>query len=261
MAFRVNKTVSWNAGGDTPNKYEFGIDAYLTVEDLINNVAVININGTVTVTNYPTNSRNSWKASDFAVLVPGDVDVDSHPFVYGTAYYQYAIPFLPDPQNGDVDKVILEFRGDTWASDPVNNNNRSSLWMQVQSLVLDQYDQEGTQTFPINYSYSVTVPQTGNAPVLMWESSGASSSGDYSWMDPEVWATWFDLDYRPGAINDNGTWKSHNRSGGTCHILSNTTGPVFTEMRTVGAPTAMGNSPSLYHDNKWYNMARIGLGG
>lgn len=68
-------------------------------------------------------------------------------------------------------------------------------------------------------------------------------------------------DYRPGAVYDNSVWQSHNRVGGTCHVLSNTTGPVFTEMRTLGAPTSLGNPPSLYHDNKWYNMAKIGLGG
>lgn len=75
-----------------------------------------------------------------------------------------------------------------------------------------------------------------------------------------LYAVWR-KDYRPGAVLSNGEWLSHNRVGGTCHVLSNTTGPVYTEMRTIGAPTAMGNPPSVYHDGKWYNMARIGLGG
>lgn len=258
MSFRVAKTVSWQAGEGTPIKYTFEIDALLRVESFLNNIAVLNLSGTVSVTNYPTNSRNSWAASDFAVLVPGDVDVHNHPFVYGNSYYEHTIPFLPDPQNIDVSKLILQFRGDTWISDPNNNNNRSSLWMDVQGLVLDQYDQSGTSTFSINLSFEVPISTTGDTVLLAWESSGADSSTDYSWMDPEVWATWFDLDYRPGAILDTNVWRSHNRSGGTCHVLSNTTGPVFTEMRTVGAPTGMGNPPSVLHDNKWYNMSRIG---
>lgn len=64
-------------------------------------------------------------------------------------------------------------------------------------------------------------------------------------------------DYRPGAILDgSGVWQSHNRSGGEAHIL--TGGGNWSEMRTLGAPSAMGNPPSIRKNNAWYNMAKLG---
>lgn len=62
-------------------------------------------------------------------------------------------------------------------------------------------------------------------------------------------------DYRPGATNDNSVWQSHNRPTGNSHVYD---GTKFIEMRTIGAPTEMGMPPSILHDNKWYNMAKIG---
>lgn len=258
MAFHINKTVEWKAGEGTPVKYSFNLDADVSVVSFVSQVATISVVGTVTATNHPNNSRNSFAASDFAVLVPGDVDISAHPFINGVSYYEQALPFLPDPQNGDTAKMLVQFRGDTWISDPNNNANRVSLWTQNAGNVLNQYDQEGSNQFSINATFTITINTSGDTPILAWDSSGANNSTDYSWLDRQVWATWFDLDYRPGAILDTNVWRSHNRSGGTCHVLSNTTGPVFTEMRTIGAPTAMGNPPSVFHDNKWYNMARIG---
>lgn len=264
MSFRVNKTVSWQAGEGTPIKYTFAIDAILRVEDILPNEVILNLNGTITITNHPTNSRNTWAASDFAVLIGGNTNVTTHPFVYGTSYYEHVIPFLPDPQNSDIDSILVEFRGDTWASDPNNNNNRSSLWMQIQGLVLDQYSQEGTSTFSINISYSVPVPSSGDTIILAWASSGANSSTDYSWQDPETWATWVDLDYRPGATLDTNTsiWKSHNRTNGACHVLPNSTGTNWHECRTAGGDVgAQGNPPLILHAanaNSWYNQKRIG---
>ena len=255
MAFHVGRYVSWQAGPGTPVKYTFSFDADLMVEDVIDDTAVININGTVSFTNHPTNSRNSWAASDFAVLTPGNIDVSTHPFVQGTSYYQQPIPFLPDPQNTDQSKILVQFRGDTWVSDPVDNNNRSSLYILIQGLVANQEDQEITRTFPINISYEIPVPSSGDTPVLAWITSGADNSTTYGWMNRQVWATWFDLDYRPGAVADT-IWKSHNRATGKCHVYN---GSKFLELRTAGAPSAMGNPPSIYHDNKWYNGARIGV--
>lgn len=255
MSFRVNQTAVWRAGPGTPEKYIFSIDANLSVVSFVNQVATLSLVGTVTVTNHPTNSQNSWAASDFAILVPGNVDISSHPFVYGTSYYQQGLPFLPDPQNGDAAKMLIEFRGDTWRSDPVNSNNRVSLWVQSAGNVLSQYDQDGSRQFGINLTFSMPINTSGDTVILAWDSSGANSSTDYSWLNRQVWASWFDLDYRPHAVFDNSKWLSHNRSGGTCHILS---GGTWHELRTVGAPTAMGNPPSIYHNNKWYNGARIG---
>lgn len=62
-------------------------------------------------------------------------------------------------------------------------------------------------------------------------------------------------DYRPGCVFSNGVWLSHNRNGGTCHVLSNNS---WREMRTVGGPTAMGDVPAVYQNGKFYNMNQIG---
>lgn len=72
-----------------------------------------------------------------------------------------------------------------------------------------------------------------------------------------LYAVWR-MDYRPGAVLSNGQWLSHNRTGGTAHVLD---GGRWNEMRTIGGPTAMGNPPSVYKNGKWYNMNRIGKGG
>lgn len=259
MAFHINKYVQWQAGPSTPVKYAFSLDADVNVESFTSSVATISVVGTATVTNHPTNSQNSFAASDFAVLIPGNVDVtNDHPFVHGVSYYEHAIPYLPDPQNGDADKMLVEFRGDTWRNDPNDPSNKSSLWINGSGVVLNQYSLEGSSQFPINVTFNIPINHSGDTVILAWDSSGANDSTDYGWMDRQIWVTWFDLDYRPGAIMDT-SWQSHNRSGGTCHIVTNATGPVYTEMRTVGAPTDMGNPPSAYHDNKWYNQLRIGV--
>lgn len=256
MAFHVDRTVHWRAGEGTPIKYTFTLNADINVESFVNNVATISVIGTATVTNHPYNSRNSFAASDFAVLVPGNVDISSHPFIGGTSYYQNALPFLPDPQNGDADAMIVQFRGDTWASDPVNNLNRVSLWLKPNGLVLDKFDQESSNQFVVNTSFTIPISTSGDTPILAWDTSGCSSSTSYSWLTRQVWASWFDLDYRPGAILDNSQWLSHNRSSGTCHILD---GTKWTEMRTLGAPTDMGEPPSFFRNNKWYNGMKVGL--
>ena len=254
MAYRVIKSVAWRAGEGTPIKYQFDVDASLSVVSFINQVATVNLAGSVTVHTHPYNSQNSYAASDFSVLVPVNVDPTSHPFITGVSYYEQALPFLPDPQNGDTQKMLIQFRGDTWRSDPVNNRNRTSLWIKAWGLVMNQFDQEGSNQFNINETFEVPINASGNTPILVWDSSGAGPN-DYSWMNRDVWASWFDLDYRPGAILNSG-WKSHNRSGGVCHIL---TSGGWNEMRTVGAPTAIGDPPSIYHGGKWYNGARIGV--
>ena len=257
MAFRVNRTISWNAGAGTPDKYQFNLDVEISVVSITNNIATISMVGTYGVQNNPTNSRNSFAASDFAALSKGDVDPWNYPFTSGTSYYEAALPFATNAPQSVVDGILIEFRGDTWRSDPVNSNNKSSLYSRPSGVVLNAYDGSTYQSFSINTTFTVDVSGGGNVPILTWVTSGANSSTDYSWLEHEVWASWFDLDYRPHAVlNNNDEWLSHNRNGGTCHILAN---GVWNELRTIGAPTAMGNPPSVYHNNKWYNGARIGL--
>lgn len=264
MAFRVEKTISWQAGPGTPIKYTFDLDVNISVVSISGGIATIRMVGDFGVQNYPTNSRNSFAASDFAVLSGGNADPWNYPFVSGTSYYQESLPFVPSAPQSVMDNVLVEFRGDTWISDPVNSNNRSTLYSKPGGVVLNTYDGSTYQTFSINTTFTVDISGGGNTPILTWVTSGASSSTSYTWLQHQVWATWFDLDYRPGAtLNTNtGIWRSHNRVNGACHVLPNTTGNNWHECRTVGGDAgAQGNPPLVLHAanaNSWYNQKRLG---
>ena len=71
-------------------------------------------------------------------------------------------------------------------------------------------------------------------------------------------------DYRPGAALDTNTsvWKSHNRTNGACHVLSNVGSMTWQECRTVdGDDGGQGNPPLILHAanaNSWYNQKRLG---
>ena len=159
---------------------------------------------------------------------------------------------------------LLEFRGDTWISDPNDNNNRSTLYDKPNGVVLNTYNGSAYQSFNINTTFTVDISGGGDVPLLTWVTSGANNSTSYSWLQHQVWASWFDLDYRPGASLDTNTsvWKSHNRANGACHVLSNTSNMTWQECRTVGGDSgAQGNPPLMLHAadaNSWYNQRRIG---
>lgn len=264
MAFRVNRTVSWQAGPGTPIKYTFDLDVTISIASISGTTATIRVVGTYGVQNNPTNSRNSFAASDFAILAEGDSDPWSYPFTPGTYYYESPLPFATNAPQSVIDGILIEFRGDTWISDPDNNNNRSSLYDKPNGGVLSFYDGSTYQSFNINTTFNVDISGGGDIPLLTWVTSGANSSTDYSWLQHEVWASWFDLDYRPGATLDTNTsvWKSHNRVNGACHVLPNTTGTNWQECRTVGGESsAQGNPPLILHAanaSSWYNQKRLG---
>lgn len=71
-------------------------------------------------------------------------------------------------------------------------------------------------------------------------------------------------DYRPGASLDtnNGVWKSHNRTNGACHVLSNVGNMTWQECRTVdGDSGGQGNPPLMLRQanaNSWYNQRLLG---
>lgn len=112
----------------------------------------------------------------------------------------------------------------------------------------------GTITLP---TYTITIaPGTDAEKASIYVHN---ETVGYGWYD-DVWAgvqfkNTLPADYRPGAVNDSGVWKSHDRTGGKCHVYN---GAKYIEMRTQGAPTAMGNPPSTYKSSKWYNMAKLG---
>lgn len=264
MSFRVNKTISWQAGEGTPIKYEFSIDIEISIVSVSSGVATISAIGSCSVQNNPTNSRNSWAASDFAILATGENDPWSYPFSPNTSYYEAALPLVVGAPQSVLDGVLLQFRGDTWISDPIDNNNRSSLYYKPSGIVLNSYNGSTLQTFSVNTTFTVDISGGGDVPLLSWVASSADNSTTYDWMEHQVWASLFDLDYRPGATLDTNinVWRSHNRINGACHILPNTTGDNWHECRTIGGDIgSQGNPPLILHSsnaNSWYNQKRIG---
>ena len=264
MAFRVNRAVSWQAGPGTPIKYTFNIDVTLSVASISGTDATIRMVGTYGVQNNPTNSQNSFAASDYAVLSKGGVDPWDYPFTQGVSYYQSALPLVPNAPQSVIDGVLIEFRGDTWRNDPVDSNNRSTLYSKPSGVVLNTYNGSTYQSFSIDTTFTVDISGGGNVPILAWVTSGTDTGTDYSWLQHEVWASWFDFDYRPGATLNTNTnvWRSHNRVNGACHILPNTSGTNWHECRTIGGESsAQGDPPLILHAanaNSWYNQKRLG---
>lgn len=78
-----------------------------------------------------------------------------------------------------------------------------------------------------------------------------------------LYAVWM-MDYRPGATLDTNTsvWKSHNRTDGACHVLSNTSNMTWQECRTIGgAEGDKGNPPLILtapNANSWRNQKLLG---
>ena len=78
-----------------------------------------------------------------------------------------------------------------------------------------------------------------------------------------LYAVW-EKDYRPGATLNTNTnvWKSHNRTNGACHVLSDTTNMTWQECRTIGGDSGdKGNPPLILHAanaNSWYNQKKLG---
>ena len=71
-----------------------------------------------------------------------------------------------------------------------------------------------------------------------------------------------EVSYRPGATFNGTLWQSNNKTNGACHILTNTTTPVWTEMTTSGGDDGSQGNPPLIakaaNASSWYNTRRIG---
>lgn len=257
MATHVSRSVSWQAGVGTPIKYTFNLDVDFDVVSVSSGgIASIRMWGTVGVQNNPLNSRNSFKASDFATVGIGAMNLASqHQFTPGTVYYQAALPCIPDNDPVTTAKVLIQFRGDTWRNDPVNSNNRSSLYIKNQGTVLNTYDGSGYRQFNVDITFAIDVSGGGDIPILTWTTSGASSATQTEWLNEETWLSWFQMDYRPGQRKINGTWESHNRAVGVCDRIG------YGTMRTSGGGTATGDPPSRKASGTWYNQRKIGANG
>ena len=64
--------------------------------------------------------------------------------------------------------------------------------------------------------------------------------------------------YHPGAVYNGSAWLSHDKSGGACQILNNVESSEWLDMRTIDAPTGLGDPPAVLHDDKYYNQQKIG---
>lgn len=253
MATHISKTVSWQAGVGSPIKYTFNLDADVEVVSVTQlGIATIHLWGTVGVQNNPTNSRNSFQASDFAVLGAGAMNLQfQHQFTPGVVYYQSALPCIPDGDQATINKVLIQFRGDTWLYDPVNNNNRSSLWTKQHGYLLNTYDGSIYQSFRIDMTYAVDVSQEGDVPILTWTTSGSTGADYTAWIAEQTWLSWFELDYRPGERKV-GVWRSHNRPAGVADRKG------YGTMRTSKGGVGTNDPPSRKTSGTWYNQKRIG---
>lgn len=259
MAYHLVKDPEWRSGAGTPLKYVFHLDVYVDVVSVSGTTATISVQGTYGVTNYSTNTSNATKASDFALVTPGDADAWNYQFTPGVEYYEAALPCIPNAPSSVSNKVLLEFRGDTWRYDAVHPGNASSLWLNGSGVVLDQLYTGGTtgdtRTFSINKTFTIDVSGGGSTPILAYVSSGWASGPYYTWLDHEVLVSWFELDYRPGKVWDGSAWLSHNRSAGAADVR---TASSWQTMRTVDGGSGTGNPPTIKHASDWKNQRRIG---
>lgn len=119
-----------------------------------------------------------------------------------------------------------------------------------------------------NFTVSGTVPTRRHYRFEGWSlNSGATTpsyhGGDTFTVyknDPDktLYAVWTKY-YHPGAVlNGNSQWMSHDRDAGACQLLSNVAQETWTDLRTIDAPTGLGDPPAIYHDSKWYNQKKIG---
>lgn len=256
MAHHLSKHVDWDSGPGSQIKYTFHLDVDVDVVSVQGNTATISVNGTYGVTNYARNTANSVRASDFALIAPGNADAWNYQFTPYAEYYESSLPCVPNAPTSVRDAVLIEFRGDTWRSDPSYPGNRSTLYQKGLGQVLtDFYGQNETRTFPINTTFSIPVGQ-GDFPILAFVSSGWSAGPLYEWLDHEVIVSWFELSYVPGKVWNGTTWLSHNRSGGARKLY---TGSGWSNnLMTKDGGSGTGDPPFIRHQDGWRNQRRIG---
>lgn len=145
-----------------------------------------------------------------------------------------------------------------WIWSAINDNIATAHTILSGPLVLD------------NYSFTLAPGENLSRGSIYFRdnTNGHGSDPVPSYYVDELWVgTIFrnilPKDYRPGAALDTNTsiWKSHNRTNGACHILSNTGNMTWTECRTTDGGTGQGNPPLILHAadaNSWYNQQKLG---
>lgn len=262
MSTHISRTVSWN--NDDVYKYKISLDADISIVSVSGTTATVNVNGNYTV--YQTEHEQqmvSTSASDYGFLFYGEVLPAAPTTVIPGDHYMEALPTLfGGSAEQYMSKMLLEFRGDTYASD---GGNFTSLWTVHDGLVINRKFGNTSTVVPLNETFQVDISEGGAAAVLSWSATYVTfGPKTYHWGETITWVSIADLDYRPGAALDTNTsiWKSHNRIDGACHVLSSISPLTWQECRTHGGEiSAQGNPPLILHAanaNSWYNQKRLG---
>lgn len=122
-----------------------------------------------------------------------------------------------------------------------------------------------------NYSFTLAPGEDATRATVYWRNTTTGHESDPL---PNIYSDILGIgihfknilpkDYRPGASLDTNTsvWRSHNRTNGACHVLSNTSNITWQECRTVdGDSGGQGNPPLMLraaNANSWYNQRLIG---
>lgn len=126
-----------------------------------------------------------------------------------------------------------------------------------------------TATTSHDFTVSSTTPTWGDYIFLGWSTvqhSGSCTPEDVEYEAGDtftvqksnptrtLYAVWM-KDYRPGEVLTSNVWKSTNRTGGKCQLLSNNS---WVEMRTIDGGSGTGNPPSRRTSGAWKNQYKIG---
>lgn len=262
MATHIVKSVAWN--NPSIYKYRITLDAYFNVIGVHNHTATVRITGSYVVDQSEHDQEMvSAPASDYGFLFEGEVIPASPTTVIPGDHYMEAIPTLFGGSAEQYrDKMILEFRGDTYRSD---GGNFTNLWTKSDGLIINRKFGNTSTTIPLDITITADISDGGRSPILSWATTYVTFGPTvYHWGDSVAWVSFVDLDYRPGATLDTNTgiWKSHNRTNGACHVLSNVGNITWKECRTVaGDAGGQGNPPLILHSasaDGWYNQKLLG---
>lgn len=119
-----------------------------------------------------------------------------------------------------------------------------------------------------NFIVSSTIPVRRHHRFDGWSTNSSATTPSYHGGDTftvnkgdptkTLYAVWTKF-YHPGAVLDgNSKWMSHDRSSGACQSLSNVAQSTWHDMRTIDAPTGLGDPPAIYRNSKWFNQKKIG---
>lgn len=187
-----------------------------------------------------------------------------------------------------------------WTTSVDSHNNLTvHLWTTINSVVRDDClgtntdtpgrniliyrEQGGAELLNLTDNQVATPHTIYTGPLVLDEFTFALAPGqnlersslylhNYSVGFPSYDDIWFGVsfqnplprDYRPGATlnTNNSVWRSHNRTNGACHILSNTGTMNWHECRTVDGDSGGRGDPPLIltaaDANSWRNQKRLG---